>query len=100
MMYYYIYEIKNKLNGKTYIGQHRTNDLNDGYMGSGVILKQAFKKYGKENFLKKILCYCNNQNELNDKEIELIKKNRANGKAEYNIADGGVVFVNKKVLIT
>lgn len=32
---YYIYRITNKVNGKTYIGQHKYKDLNDGYMGSG-----------------------------------------------------------------
>ena len=54
-MMYYIYEIKNNINNKTYIGQHKTNDLNDDYMGSGIILHQAYQKYGKKNFTKTIL---------------------------------------------
>ena len=92
----YIYEITNNVNGKTYIGQHTTDNENDGYMGSGVILKQAQSKYGIKNFSKKILCYCDNQDELNEKEIELIKNNRAKGKAEYNIADGGGGFCQQE----
>lgn len=30
--YYYVYETQNLTNGKKYIGQHCTHDLNDGYL--------------------------------------------------------------------
>lgn len=42
--YHYFYKITNKVNGHFYYGIHSTNDLNDGYMGSGTRLHYAYKK--------------------------------------------------------
>ena len=87
---YYIYRIINKANGKTYIGQHKYKKLNDNYMGSGVLLAKAKKKYGIENFKKEILEFDIPNVELaNDWEQMYILFERVKGKAEYNIAAGG-----------
>ncbi len=61
-----IYITTNLVNGKKYIGQNCNNDPN--YLGSGVNIKKAIKKYGKENFKKEILEYCSTQEELKIKE--------------------------------
>ena len=90
---YYIYCITNNLNGKTYIGQRRCpkniTPETDKYMGSGVILKQAFEKHGKENFIKTILAIAGSKENINILEKVFIALYREMGKAEYNIADGG-----------
>ena len=94
---YCIYCITNKINGKTYIGQHRTNNLNDQYMGSGIILHQAFEKYGIENFSKSILAITETKESINILEKFFIALYRSEGKAEYNMAaggDGGFVLYN------
>ena len=87
---YYVYRITNKINGKTYIGQHKYKMLNDSYMGSGKLIKRAQKKYGMENFEKEIL-YGRIQYKATADDMErfAIAKEKALGKAEYNIADGG-----------
>ena len=57
-MYHTIYVTTNKINGKKYIGKHQTSDLNDNYLGSGILLKQAIKKYGKKKFRERnIICF-------------------------------------------
>lgn len=43
-MFYTIYQITNNVNGKIYISMHQTKNLDDGYMGSGIMLRNAYKK--------------------------------------------------------
>jgi len=66
-----VYKITNKVNQKTYIGVHKTIHPNDSYMGSGVAIKNAIKKYGRENFLKEIILITEDKNEAFSKEKEL-----------------------------
>lgn len=85
-MHYTIYKITNQINGKYYIGKHQTKNLDDGYMGSGKILKMAIAKYGIENFKKEILHVFDNEDDMNDKERELVVVNEST----YNLNEGGM----------
>ena len=89
---YYIYRIINKLNGKTYIGQHRYKKLDDNYMGSGKILKAAKAKYGMENFEKEILVFNVSKREhadLLEKTFIAVEREKVGRENCYNITDGG-----------
>lgn len=88
-MYYTIYETTNKINGNRYIGKHQTEDLNDNYLGSGIRLKHAIQKYGIENFSKEILHVFETEDEMNDKEKELITLDIIKDECYYNISLGG-----------
>jgi len=81
-----IYEIKNIINGKIYIGKDTTNTTS--YYGSGVLIKRAIEKYGKDNFTKKIIDTANTNEELSKKEIYWIEEYRKNH-ILYNITKGG-----------
>ena len=85
MLYFTIYKITNKINNKFYIGKHRTKDINDGYMGSGNLIKLAIRKYGIENFTKDILFVFDNEEDMNNKEKELVVLSENS----YNICEGG-----------
>lgn len=90
-MYGYIYETTNMINGKKYIGKHKSNVFDKKYYGSGVGLNFAIKKYGKENFKVRIIEKINtNQKELDLKEIYWIKYfNAVKDKEYYNCSYGG-----------
>jgi hypothetical protein len=88
-MNYILYKITNLINNKIYIGMHRTYDINDGYMGSGKILKRAIKKNGIENFKKEILFIFDNEKEMSDKEAEIVNEDFCKKDDNYNIATGG-----------
>jgi group I intron endonuclease len=82
-----IYKTTNLINNKIYIGQDSKN--NPKYLGSGLILKKAIKKYGEKNFKKEILEHCINQDELNEREKYWIKELNSIVPNGYNITDGG-----------
>lgn len=85
----FIYITTNLLDNKKYIGQH-TGYEDDDYLGSGTRLINAVKKYGRDNFKRDILCFCDSQEELDEKEIYWIKYfNAVKNDNFYNIAEGG-----------
>lgn len=87
--YHYVYVITNKVNKKFYIGKHSTSNLDDGYMGSGVAIKRAIKKYGEQNFVKRILCYCQTAFDALYVEQFLVTEYIVNRKDCYNMKTGG-----------
>lgn len=97
-MHYLIYKISNKLNNKIYVGAHKTNNKNDDYFGSGLLLKRAIEKYGKENFNKEILLECSNEEEMWKNEASIVDAEFVARDDTYNIkmgGCGGFDYINK-----
>lgn len=89
MTYYIVYKTTNLVNGKQYIGYHKTDNLDDGYLGSGSILSNAIKKYGKENFTKEILRIFEDSSSALEYERILITEDIIRSDEFYNIMPGG-----------
>ena len=86
----YIYLTTCLVNGKIYVGKHEFNGQKN-YIGSGTIFKRAVKKYGKENFKRKILRLCYSLHELRVWEHVYIVKYKSHIRSiGYNIAKGDV----------
>lgn len=66
-----IYQTTNLINGKKYIGRDAWN--RPSYIGGGKALKDAIKKYGKENFKKEILEHCHSKEHLLEREEYWLK---------------------------
>lgn len=101
MTYYTIYKVTNKINGKIYIGSHKTKNLNDNYMGSGKYLSYAFNKHGIENFTKEILYVFDTPELMYAKEAELVNEEFLATENTYNLKIGGFGgwdYVNKNKL--
>lgn len=90
MKYHYVYIITNKINHKFYIGKHSTDDLDDGYMGSGTAINKAIQKYGIENFSKRILCFCDSAEDAYKVEEFLVTDNLIKREDCYNMMVGGL----------
>lgn len=83
-----IYKITNLINNKIYIGKE-VKEKPD-YFGSGMYIKRAIKKYGKENFRKDIIQYYEFEEELDEMEKFWIRELKSQVPNGYNIAEGGL----------
>lgn len=86
---HYIYKTTCNVTGRWYVGMHSTCKLDDGYMGSGTILRRSIRKYGKENHAKEILEYLPTREELVLREIEIVNKELISDGLCMNLKEGG-----------
>jgi len=87
--WHYLYRTENLKNGKFYYGMHSTNNLEDGYLGSGTALRAAFRKHGKENFKIEILEFFTSREELAKAEKDFITEQMLKDQNCYNLKQGG-----------
>jgi hypothetical protein len=87
--YHYIYKTTNVKNDKFYIGMHSTDNLNDGYMGSGKRLWHSINYHGKDNHVCEILEYCKDRKELKILEKEIVNDDLLNEDLCMNLVVGG-----------
>lgn len=89
--HFLIYKMVNLINGMYYIGKHKTRNPLDEYSGSGLFIGNAKQKYGIENFIKILMYDFNTEEEMEQKEIELVPEISCyhSNPMCYNIAAGG-----------
>lgn len=83
--YGFVYETTNRINNMKYIGKCIYGRINnwETYLGSGLYLKRAIKKYGKENFIRVVIAEAYSEEELNQLEEYYIKERNAVDSPQY-----------------
>ena len=100
-MHYLIYKITNRLNNKIYVGKHKTENKDDDYLGSGILIERAIAKHGKENFVKEILFELPDEDTMNQKEADIVDEDFVSRDDTYNLKLGGIGgwdFINENGL--
>lgn len=88
-IYHIVYMTTNIVNNKIYVGKHTTFNINDGYLGSGKLLKRAIKKYGKQNFISITLHVCVRQIDAYIIEKQIVNEFFIKRQDNYNLTKGG-----------
>ncbi len=68
---------------------HSTYNINDGYLGSGLLLLKSVQKYGVKNHVKEILAYYSSREELAHHEARLITEEILSDPLCMNLKKGG-----------
>ena len=89
--YYFLYITTNLVNGKYYKGQHATDDLFDGYLGSGKAFRRALQKYGRKSFKRRIVLFLPDLESLAAAEKLYITNEDLLNRDCYNLREGGSI---------
>lgn len=89
MEYHFVYITTNLRTKKSYVGSHSAKNLEDSYLGSGILIKKSIIKYGKEKFQRRILEIFPLREEAVNKEEFYIKKYQTLVPNGYNISEFG-----------
>jgi hypothetical protein len=94
--YHYIYKTVNIINSNFYIGLHSTNNINDGYMGSGDRIRSSIRHYGKDNHTFEILEFLDSRDLLLSREREIVNRDLLKNPLCLNIMEGGYGFLDEE----
>ena len=70
--FHLIYRTTCHLTNRFYVGMHSTDNLDDGYLGSGKIFRRSLKKHGVENHFREIIEMVDSREVLRIREAEIV----------------------------
>ena len=87
--YCFVYKTTNLVTGEYYLGCHLTDDLDDGYLGTGHNIIKQIKEFGKENFKREIIKFFDTKEEAFEYERFIINEETLSDDKCLNINIGG-----------
>ena len=101
--YHIIYKTTCLITKRFYIGMHSTDNLEDGYLGSGKRLWYSLKKHGRENHVCEVLEFLPNRKDLASREKEIVNEELLEKDLCMNLklgGEGGLGFISEEQQIT
>jgi len=89
MKYHFLYKTTNIVTSKYYIGVHTTSNIDDGYLGSGVVIKRSIAKYGVNNHVRECIQFFDTREECLAAEKEFITESLLSDSMCMNLRQGG-----------
>ena len=87
--FHYIYKTTCLTTNNYYIGVHSTNNLEDGYLGSGKRLGYSLRKHGRDAHAKEILEFFPTRQSVLNRERELVNEDLLKDTQCMNLQPGG-----------
>jgi hypothetical protein len=87
--YHYIYKTTCKVTNRYYYGMHSTDNLEDGYKGSGKRLWYSINKHGKENHICEKVEFFETREKLREREVEIVNEELLKDPLCMNLVIGG-----------
>jgi hypothetical protein len=100
MTFFFLYKTTWQPTGEFYCGMHKTEQVDDGYLGSGLRLIRKLKKHGRNGFTREILSFHSSFDELKQAERELITKEMLQNPLCLNLVIGGLGGIGPGLLGT
>jgi hypothetical protein len=97
--FHFVYKTTS-FDGKYYIGVHSTDDLDDGYKGSGTHIIRSLKRYGWDKHDREVLHLCGTRDLAFDKEKEVVTKELLKDPLCMNFITGGRQHGNRVYGVT
>lgn len=87
--FHYIYKTTCLVTNRYYIGMHSTDNLDDGYIGSGQRLWHSINKHGRDNHQCEILEFLDSRAALKIREREIVNEEMLKDSQCMNLKVGG-----------
>lgn len=88
-MHHLLYKTTCTKTNRFYIGIHSTDNIQDGYLGSGKRLKESLRKHGRENHTFEILATASSREELLALEESTVTRDLLSDPLCLNLSVGG-----------
>lgn len=76
---------------------HSTDNVDDGYLGSGYIIQRSIKKHGEEKHIREVVQFFSDRNSLREGEKELVTEEMLKDDLCMNLRKGGSAFGDEEL---